>query len=458
MMFYRLSPAAIVAASLFLFASDALGAGFYLPGHGVRPLGRAGAYVASGGQNLNSLWHNPANLAGLEGLQLTVDASMINLSFDFQRAPRTLENGEVVTFEEVSNEAPPKAIPQILIGGNFPFLPNTSWAFGVYAPYLAAHTFPEDGPQRYVLVDNDNSLAGFFHFALAHALGKNMRIGGGVQLVPASFKFVNVASGYTGLFGDPEDPDLDILSEITLSSAWNFSGNVGYWARLSPSVEAAISLQAPIIIRSDDAKMRVRLPSHPAFNDAELSGDTLAGSLKFPLVARAGLRYVQPTWDVELSLVYEGWSIFDKIEATPNEVAVVGVPGLGSIPVGPLSIPQNWQDTFSVRLGGDFEVSKDVLMRAGYAFDSAAVPDSNYSVFLADGNKHLISLGTTLEFETWSLDGGLGYYFIPDRSISDSQVRQINPTDEQNRLTSVTANGDYSQTYVAGGVGANFKF
>lgn len=457
-MSHKIAPAAVVAAMFFFVSVDALGAGFYLPGHGIRPLGRAGAYVVSGEQNLNSLWHNPANLAGMKELQLTIDAALVNLSFDFQRAPRTLENGDVVTFEEVSNEAPAKPLPQVLIGGNFPFLENTSWAFGVYAPYLSAHTFPEDGPQRYVLVDNDNSLAGFFHFALAYALGENMRFGAGIQLVPASFKFVNVASGYTGLFGDPEDPDLDILSEITLASALNISGNLGYWARLSPTVQAAISVQAPVIIRSDDAKMRVRLPSHPAFNEAELSGDTLSGSLKFPLVARAGVRYVQPTWDLELALVYEGWSIFDKIEATPNEVAVVGVPGLGSIPVGPLSIPQNWQDTFSVRVGGDFEVSDGVVMRAGYAFDSAAVPDTNYSVFLADGNKHLLALGATLEFDSWSLDGGFGYYFIPDRSISNSEVRQINPTDEQNRLTSVTGNGEYSQTYIAGGAGANFKF
>lgn len=456
MNFKHSSQVALMAAVLALSA-DAFASGFYLPGHGIRPLGRAGAFVVSGEQDLNSIWHNPANLAGIDELQLTVDAALINLSFEFQRAPRTLENGDVVNFEKVSNEAPPKVDPQILIGGKFP-LKNTSWAFGLYAPYLSGHTFPEDGPQRYVLVDNDASLAGFIHFALAYEISENMRVGGGIQLVPASFKLVNVASGYTGLFGDPEDPDLDILSEITLASVFNISGNLGYWTRLSPSVQAAISVQAPVIFSTDDATLRVRLPAHPAFNNAELDGDSLAGSIKFPLVARAGVRYVQPTWDVELTLVYENWSIFDKIEATPNEIAVVGVPGLGSIPVGPLSIPQNWQDAYSVRLGGQFEVTPNFLMRAGYALDTSAIPDANYSVFLADATKHLISLGGTLEFETWSLDAGLGYYLMPDRSITNSEVRQINPTDEANRLTTVVGNGDYSQTYIAGGIGANFTF
>ena len=218
-----------------LVSADAFASGFYLPGHGIRPLGRAGAYVASGGQNLNSLWHNPANLAGMDGFNLTVDAALINLSFEFQRAQQTEPNGDITTYSPVSNEAPPKVDPQILMGGKFP-LPNTTWAFGVYAPYLSGHTFPETGAQRYVLVDNDASLAGFFHFALAYAMGENMRFGAGIQLVPASFKLVTVSSGYTGLYGRPEDPGLDILSEITLASVLNISGNLGYWARLSPQL------------------------------------------------------------------------------------------------------------------------------------------------------------------------------------------------------------------------------
>jgi long-chain fatty acid transport protein len=206
------TPAALTCALALLLSTQALASGFYLPGHGIRPLGRAGAYVVSGEQNLNSLWHNPANLAGMEDLQLTIDLALINLSFDFQRAPRTLDNGDIETYEQVSNEAAPKPDPQILIGGKF-FIKNMSWAFGVYAPYLSAHTFPENGAQRYVLVDNDGSLAGFFHFALAYALGENMRFGAGIQIVPASFKFVNMASGYTGLFGKPAHKHSQLLGQ-----------------------------------------------------------------------------------------------------------------------------------------------------------------------------------------------------------------------------------------------------
>lgn len=435
----------------------ALGSGFYLPGRGVHPLGRAGAYFASGEQDLNSLWYNPANLAGFEELQLTVDVAFINLSFDFQRAPRTLENGDVRTYEEVSNEAPAKLDPQILIGGPF-FVEDMSWAFGLYAPYLSGHTFPEDGPQRYTLVDNDQSIAGFVHFALAYEFGENFRLGAGVQMVPASFSLINVTSGYTGLYGDPEDKDLDILSEIKLTSIFNFSGNIGIWFRLAENVHTAISFQAPVVFADDDAELTARLPSSPAFNNAELEGNTLAGNIKFPAVIRAAIRYKADDWDLELAGVYEGWSIFDEIQATPNEIAVTGVPGIGSIPVGPLSIPQEWQDTFSIRLGGDYDFNESFTLRSGYAFETGAIPDDRYSVFLADGNKHLLSLGATYEFGAWSLDAGLGYYLIPSKTVTNSQVRQINPTDTEDELTLIVGNGTYSQSYFAAGIGTNFRF
>ncbi|MFB6352300.1 MAG: hypothetical protein ABEN55_19115, partial [Bradymonadaceae bacterium] len=72
-----------------LAPASAEASGFYLPGRGVRPVGRAGAYVASSGGDLNAIWYNPANLAALEKTQLTLDASMLGTFSSFKRAPRT---------------------------------------------------------------------------------------------------------------------------------------------------------------------------------------------------------------------------------------------------------------------------------------------------------------------------------------------------------------------------------
>jgi long-subunit fatty acid transport protein len=440
-----------------LCSADALAGGFFLPGKGVRPLGRGGAVVASGQGDLNSIWYNPANLATLTDTTVTVDLALIDLAFTFDRAPRTLENGDVVTFEQVQNAAPPKADPQLLIGGSF--ADGLGWGFGVYAPYLSGHTFPEDGPQRYTLIDNDQSLLLYTHFAVGWQLNDHIRIGAGFQNVFTNFVLTTKVSGYVGAFGDPEDPDLDILTEATVSSLFNPTGNAGVWVKLHERVEAALSFQLPVTMRDRDAKMRIRLPDHPAYTNARQSGDSIDTSLTFPLMARLGARLVQPSWDLELALTYENWESFDKIQANPNDVSVDGVPGLGSILVAPLALPMNWKDTLSAALGGQVNVHEDWDVRAGYTFETNTIPDDYYSVFLADATKHQLSAGATWRAgESLSIDLAGSYFIMPDRVVTDSKVRQINPADTEQELTTVVGNGTYAQRYMIFGLGLNYTF
>ncbi len=446
-------------ALLLCFTSDALASGFFLPGHGVKPLGRAGAFVASGGGNLNSIWHNPANIAGIDDLTLTVDLNLIALDFQFARAPRQLENGDTITFDPVSNEAPPLPNPQILVGGALPKLKDTYWAFGFYAPYTAPQTFPEDGAQRYSLVDNNGSLLGYFHFALAKEFGDSIRIGAGFQNLIGSFSLVTVTSGYTGLYGDPEDRDQDILTRISLHDYFSPTGNLGAWVKIAPNVEAAISMQLPVKIRDRDADLELKLPEdNPLFANAEVNGDTMDASLKFPFMARVGLRLVLDTFDYELAMVYENWGSVKEVTAVPNDVTVDNVPGIGSIEAGATNVPLNYRDTFSIRNGAEFQLNTKTSLRAGYTFESSAVPDEYYSVFLPDSTKHLFSLGGSYQFKKMSIDAGFGYLHMPDRNITNSQVRQINPTDASGENTTVVGNGSYSQRYIMGGIGINKTF
>ncbi len=420
-------------------------------------MGRAGAFVASGEGDLNSLWYNPANLATMKGLQLVIDVGLINLSLEHTRAPRDLPNGDVQTYETVRNEAPPKVDPQILIGGEL--FENMTWAFGIYAPYLSGHTFPEDGAQRYVLVDNDKSLLLFLHLAVAYQAGDSFRIGFGVQNVPASFELVTVSSAYTGLFGEAEDKDLDILSEVVLQDFFAPSANFGIWTRFSKNLSGAISFQAPVQFKDNDTKLRVRLPSHPEFSGAKINGDSLTGEMWFPPVIRAGIALDFENLNLELSGVWEGWSILDEIKVTPNGISVENLYGIGDLPIGPLSVKTAYQDTFSVRLGGDYKLSQSLQLRGGYGFETSAIPDEYYTVFLIDNDKHQFALGATYKLnDSFSIDAGLSYFFMPDRNVTTSQWRQINPTDADAKITSIVGNGEYKQSYFVSGIGTRIDF
>ncbi len=438
--------------------SDAQAAGFFLPGHGIKPMGRGGAFVASGGGDLNSLWYNPANLAGLEEFTLTVDLSIIALDFEFARAPRTLDNGETITFAPISNEAAPLPNPQILIGGKLPKLKDTTWAFGFYAPYTAPQTYPEDGAQRYTLVDNNGSLLGFLHLALAREFGDSIRVGAGFQNLAGSFRLVTVSSAYTGLYGDPEDPEQDLLTQITLTDLFSPTGNLGVWVKVAPNVEAAISMQLPVRIRDRDAKLDLKLPNNALFANANVRGDEIDAGLNFPFMARLGVRLVLDKFDYELAAVYENWGSVKEVSAVPQDVVVENVPGVGSIEATPSNVPLNYRDTFSIRNGAELKINQDLAVRAGYTYESSAIPDEYYSVFLPDSTKHLMTFGAGYELGKWTFDAGFAYMHMPDRTITTSEVRQINPTDPDGENTTVVGNGTYSQRYIMGGLGVTKQF
>ena len=419
--------------------TDATASGFYLPGRGVQPMGRGGAYVASGEGNLNSVWYNPANLATLEGTELMVDTAVIGTFSQFHRSSRYTQGGRLVDYPSVHNQSLPRPDPPILI-------------------YASGLKFPERGPQRYTLINNDKSLIAFLGGSVAYEINDDLRVGAGLYDMVAHFELVNTTSSYTGVYGRPEDRDLDILTKIAFQDFFNPTGNLGLWWEPVDKFQTAFSVQLPGLVRDKSAKMEVRMPSHPLYDQGELSNDTVSGALRFPWVLRAALRWDDDNFDVELAGVWEGWGVFDRITVSPNNIRHTGIPGVGAIPIGPLNIPQKWQNTFSVRAGGDWRVSDPLTLRAGYIFETGAPPDEFYSVFAPDADKHVFSGGFSYEWSDFTLDVSAAYYALNNKQITNSQMRQINPIDTEDELATVIGNGGYKTSNLIVGTGITYNF
>src|SRR2546422_3661748 len=75
--------AALFAVAVSGFAADAPAAGLYFSDRGVRPMGRAGAFVA-GADDLGAIWYNPAGLADA-GTSVLVDFSWLRFNAEYTR-------------------------------------------------------------------------------------------------------------------------------------------------------------------------------------------------------------------------------------------------------------------------------------------------------------------------------------------------------------------------------------
>ncbi|MFT7578469.1 MAG: long-chain fatty acid transport protein [Myxococcota bacterium] len=411
-------------------ASSVQAGGFYLPERGARALAMGGAQVA-GADDLNAQWLNPAALIRLNNdITLYLDIGLILTSQTFLRAndPEVMRKdpGYAGGFPEVSNEGAPFIDPSLGIATNFG-LDNWVFALGVYGPYAGSNEWDPDGPQRYSLHSLE-AVQIFGQLSAAYRVNKRFSVGLGLQWVVVSIKQRLSISGYPGVFGWAEQRDLDVLAEVDVSDSFTPGANVGFLIEPIDGFEIGISGQLPV---TGDAAgtLDVRIPDHYYFSDVDTRGDQIEVTIAFPAILRLGLRLFDESWSIELASVYEIWSLKQSIDVAPGEggLAFDNVPGIGTYNVKPFSIEQRYQDVISVRLGGWFEPTKGIKLRAGTFFENSALPPEALSVLKFDSNKLGFGLGATIELGAFDIDLAAAYIHFFEQRVTNSIKTQVNP-------------------------------
>ncbi len=428
--------------SLSVVAADLSAAGFFLPVRGVRPLGRAGASTASG-SGVHAMWYNPASMIKLEGTHVLLEAALVNLTSSFDRTPRFETNGDVIEYERVTNGKAPDLIPSLMGTSDFG-LERVVFGLGLMPPYGLRYIYPETGAQRYAAVRNDQAASASIALGASVQVTDWLAVGAMFHNQFFDMKIITTSSGYQGLFGRPEDPDLDILLSIHSVDPFTPSGSFGVLITPLPEFEVGLSFLLPSTIEDTDAQVEVRLPSHAFFDGAEVEGSTVSGSFDLPWVFRSGVRYIQPRWDIELNVTVEGWSVHDAIYTTPEDVKITNVFQLDEVVVGPLTIPEDYHNSINLSLGSDYQVIPDVLtLRAGINLEQAAIPVHRLSNFQIDTDKVMPTFGLSWAIPNSPviLDFAYAHVFFVDEEVTNSQVTQINPTFEDGAIT--VGNGFY---------------
>jgi long-chain fatty acid transport protein len=453
---------------LALLPVQALAGGYYLPDRGVRAFSRGGAFLV-GNDDLSALWYNPATLAGQPGTRIHLDGAIIDFSLEHQRSTIP-EIGEA--YPSIENAAPVLPDPSLALSSDFG-LEDFVFALGAYGPYTGLCRYPELGPERYALVRSDN-FGYFLEAAAAWEPTRGFRVGAGFALATLKINNTMVASSFPGIFGGPEDRDQDGLVQYIAEAAWVPTGMVGVWLAPGAWTDALTGLELglsfmPQMHFAAEGKLRSRLPDHYYYDGVTLdpAEPPVKTSFDFPWVVRAGIRYnhevptepgegvtadgpsaTRSLWDVELDFVWEGWSVFDTLVVETIEPAYYrDVPAVGDYLVLPLVLERKWRDTWSLRLGGQYNPLEWLTIRLGGYYETGAAPDAYYSVATSDADKIGVALGVGFRIGAWELDAGYMHVFqMPvDVSVEEARLTQVNPSNPE-ASTYVNA-GSYESSY-----------
>lgn len=463
--------------SSLAWTSRAEAAGLYFTDRGVRPMGRAGAFVA-GADDLGAVWYNPAGIADA-GNSVLADFSWLRFSVDYARVLRVVDADKTVRYPRdptIHGSSPVLPLPTIAISYVLDPEKKLTIAGGVLAPYIALASYDESitypdasvrpSPARYTLSSFDGSALALPGAWIAYKPAEQWRFGLGMLALTGIFqaRVAFSACPQDRLICAPEQEEYVANAQTRVGPV--FAPTLAGGATWVPHklVRVGVSGQLPLVVNSE-ARFQVRLPSSAAFDSASQDGTAARVRFLLPGVVRAGIE-VRPRDDlrVEAAYVHEFWSAHRRIDASPEGITIDGVTGLpGKLAVPPLTVPRNFQDSDSVRLGGEYRYAigdYPMEFRAGVSYETSAVPRNYLSLSSLDFDKWIASIGGGIHVGArWRFDAVLAHVFARSTYVNPdtAQIPRINPLPGGAPLEAVNG-GQYDASADVIGVGLNYSY
>ncbi len=458
-------PVGIVLATLVIaLPIRAFAGGFEVGDQGARAAGRAGAFTVKA-DDPTAIDLNPAGLASMRGTQIFLGNRFIVGNEEYRRA-RTLDWSEAVhgvprflTFAPVKNQTPNQYLgPIIAVTSDFGL---KDWGFGLSLdapPGTMSQDFPIDGPQKYMLVSRTVEIL-YYNAAVAWKYKDVFGIGATLQWVDLqSIKFNLVINGNTSpRIVEPDSSRFDILSKLSGADHLNATAILGVWYHPTPALQFAASARlVPVQFRAKShlaiQALSLKLDKAPQLTRNGKPDNSVTFSFVLPPKLRVGGRYVftrggQELGDIELDLGYEAWSMVDNftLDGTGLVSTVLGQ----NVPIGTIKVARHWKDTYSLRLGGDWNVyPTHVTLRGGFYYETGATPDAYAYIDTPPGPRLGPSVGFSLDWAGFDLSASYSYLFSLPTVVTESESRSYQQTPGNPCKAPYTDTNNCSQYYL----------
>jgi long-subunit fatty acid transport protein len=353
----------------------------------------------------------------------------------------------------VANQNGPFFAPYFGISTDFGYFDRWTFAAGIYGPSAyGQREFPVTvgsmpSPSRYDLVSED-LLIFYPTLSAAVRVTKWFDLGVALHLVYGHFNLASVATVDLGrtLCVNAEYQPCDSQTTLDLSGV-TATASLGMMFHPLDTLSIGINLRGPASI---DATGTVQ-GTAPAVQMLDVAPESASFHTKLPWVLRAGIRYafIKDNFehgDIELDGTYEAWA------DAQNPGSQINIPSLSIFQDINPTIVHNFQDTYSVRVGGAYNLrlpTGALTFRLGFFFDSAATKYKDTRIDFDTMAKYAPTVGLGYKVRGISLNVAYAYVWSPDRDVTNGDIRIINAVtmgsnlDSKNQLLPAVNNGHY---------------
>lgn len=374
------------ALSLVFLASGVSAAGFQLSEQSVTGMGRAYAGAGIAGDDLSAAFYNPAGMTLREGTAVQAGVVAVNVRPSFDGT----ENGHG-------------------IHGN-----GSGWA-GIPSAYLV--TSPTDRLRLGLAVtapfglktDYGNHWAGADHGyksaivtidlnpSLAYRVNDWLSVGAGISAQYARAKFSARA--------------MNVVDTQVDADGWDYGYNVGLMLSPNASTRFGLSYRSKI--------------DHHETGSAQVGpfGYGVHADVTVPeSVLMTAWRQLDERWSLSGNVRWSRWSRLQSIDIHPDSNGL------------PISLPQNWGDSWYFSLGADYRHNDQLTFRGGLAYETTPIRRSaDRTPIIPDSDRLWTTLGASWHLDAHStLDLAYAHLF----SVGDRGSRHA--------VGGSTLNGEYS--------------
>lgn len=386
-------------------AVQASAAGFGLFQHGGRGLGQVGALTARANEP-SALTYNPAGIARLDGLQAQAGLDFSNSVDKYISSTGGFSAKHIIDF-------PPALYLTYKPEGR-------PWAFGLGldAPFwYRIDWLPALFPGRFL---NDEQEVRVFelHPVLAYDLGEGWSVGGGLR-----YLYGNLTTGNSTLITVP-GTNLPVNAEIERradsNSADAFSWDVAVQYADPSWGWGAVYRGNAELKGSGDATYRARPTGDPAADaraQALLRDGSSSQAFEIPRELRGGVWFAPyPELRLELDGSWQSWSSLENTSVTWNNDPLRG----GGFDTTVLT-PRDWEDTLSLRLAAEGNITDPFLIYGGIAWEPSPVSGGTVEPGFPRGDALVYALGASYSLEAISFDVGYSFHDHDNRGASGQE-------------------------------------
>jgi long-chain fatty acid transport protein len=382
--------------------------GLLVPHQDSAAMGMANAFVGQA-DNPSAVWYNPAGITDLDGKRVSAGIIAIYPVFTHENTDGTTDVAKRKVFFPPHFYATEKMSDSISLGLgiNSPFGLSDDWS--VTSSTAGVATFTE------LKSININP-------AVAYKISDSLSVAFGLDyiILDATMERVLAPGVQLKLEGD--------------GSGWGANAGIKYKA--GERVSFGLSYRSRAKIKLDGTA------------DVSAMGLSNSAHTELPLadIAQFGVS-CKVTDDVILNadLDYEWWSTFKNLDIQSNTILA-----LSGGTTDTAVFEKDWRNTLMILIGGQYRLSEQWKLRAGYFHDQTAVSSERFESSYPDAEKQAVSIGAGYTSGNITVDASYMYSWFNARTISNSLAGGDTP------VTSL--DGTYKSYAHLAGITMTYKF